>query len=73
MLDCIFEGDAKVIVQAIRSLDSSHPEYGNVIRDVLQLVNFFSFCCFSHVKRQGNLLAHCLARSSKSGCELQVW
>ena len=73
VLDCIFEGDAKVIVQAIRSLDSSHPEYGNVIRDVLQLVNFFSFCSVSHVKRQGNLVAHCLDRSSKSGCELQVW
>ena len=73
MLDCIFEGDAEVIVRAIRSLNSSRLEYGNVIRDVLFLKNGFSFCDFSYVKWQGNLVAHCLARSSKSGCELQVW
>ena len=73
MLDCIFEGDAEVIVHAIRSSNSSHLEYGNVIRNVLHLENGFSFCAFSHVKRQGNLVAHCLAKSSKSGCELQVW
>ena len=73
MMDCIFEGDAEVIVRAIRSSNYSHLEYGNVIRDVRFLENYFSFCVFSHVKRQGNLVAHCLARSSKSGRELQVW
>ena len=72
-LDCIFEGDAEVIVRAIRSSNFSHLEYGNVICDVLFLKNVFSFCDFSYVKRQGNVVAHCLARSSKSGCELQVW
>ena len=72
-MDCIFEGDAEVIVRAIRSSNFSHLEYGNVIRDVLFLKNGFSFCDFSYVKRQGNVVAHCLARSSKSGCELQVW
>ena len=72
-LDCILEGDAKVIVQAIRSSNSSHLEYENVICDVLHLESGFSFCDFSHVKRQGNLVAHCLARFSKSGCEFQVW
>ena len=60
-------------LQAIRSSDSSHPGYGIVIRDVLKLVSGFSFCSFSHLKWQGNLVAHCLAKSSKSGCELQVW
>ena len=73
MLDYIFEGDTEVIVQAIRSSNFSHLEYGNVIRDVLHLESDFSFYNFSHVKRQGNLVAHCLARSSKSGHELQVW
>ena len=70
MLDCIFEGDTEVIVQAIRSSNFSHLEYGNVIRDVFHLESAFSFCNFSHVKQQGNLVAHCLARSSKSGSEL---
>ena len=44
-----------------------------VIQDVLFLASDFQSCCFSHVKRIGNLVAHCLVRNSKSGSELQVW
>lgn len=71
--DFIFEGDANVIIKAIMSLESSHLEYGHVISDVLALVGDFFFCNFSHVKHLENSVAHFLARSSKSGCELQVW
>nr|POE61179.1 putative ribonuclease h protein [Quercus suber] len=73
VVQCIVEGDAKVIIKALRQRDSSHPQYGHVIQDVLFLASDFQSCCFSHVKRLGNLVAHCLARSSKSGTELQVW
>ena len=73
VVQCIVEGDAEVIIQALRQKDSSHPEFGHVIQDVLFLANDFQSCCFSHVNRIGNVVAHCLARSSKSGNELQVW
>ena len=56
-----------------RNKDSTHPEYGHVVNDVLSLARDFQFCSFSHVKCIGNLVAHCLARNSKSGSELQVW
>ena len=45
----------------------------NNINDSLVLASDFRFCNFSHVKRLGNLVAHCLARKSKSSNELQVW
>ena len=73
VVQCIMEGDAEVIIKALRQKDSSHPEYGHVIQDVLFLASDFQSCCFYHVKRIGNLIAHCLARNSKSGSELQVW
>ena len=73
VVQCIVEGDAEVIIKALRQKDSSHPEFGHVIQDVLFLANDFQSCCFSHVNRIGNVVAHCLARSSKSGSELQVW
>ena len=73
VVQCIVEGDAEVIIKALRQKDSSHPEFGHVIQDVLFLANDFQSCCFSHVNRIGNVVAHCLARSSKSGNELQVW
>ena len=73
VVQCIMEGDAEVIIKALRQKDSSHLEYGHVIQDVLFLASDFQSCYFSHVKRIGNLVAHCLARNSKFGSELQVW
>lgn len=40
-VQCIVEGDAEVIIKALRQKDSSHPEYGHVIQDVLFLANDF--------------------------------
>lgn len=71
-LDCIFEGDAEVVIIAICKKDVSHPEYGNVIEDILVLAKEFHFSSFCLVKRSGNKVAHHLARRSNSGCELQV-
>lgn len=45
----------------------------HVISEFLKLASVFAFYSFSYVKRQGNSVAHFLARTSKSGCELQVW
>lgn len=39
-LDCIFEGDAEVLIKAICMEDVSNPEYGHVIEDILVLGTF---------------------------------
>ena len=70
---CTFEDDAEVVLKATWKKDSTHLVYGHVITDVLSLATDFQFCSFSFVKRIGNVVAHYLARSSKSGNELQVW
>ena len=49
-MDCIFKGDAEVIIQAIRNKDSTRPEYGHVINDILSLARDFQICSFSQVK-----------------------
>ena len=69
-MHCTFEGDAEVVLKAIWKKDSTHPVYGHVITDVLSLAIDFQFCSFSFVKRIGNVVAHYLARISKSGNEL---
>ena len=46
----VFEGDAEVIVKVIFSKDSNHPEYGQVLSDVLVLARDFHVCNYSHVK-----------------------
>ena len=50
-LDCIFKGDAEVLIKAICKEDVSNPEYGHVIEDILVLVRDFHFISFNHVKR----------------------
>ncbi|KAK9986630.1 hypothetical protein SO802_031581 [Lithocarpus litseifolius] len=57
-----FKGDAKVVLQEIWNKDSTHPEYGHVINDVLSLATDCQFCSFSYVKRVGNIVAHFLAK-----------
>ena len=73
VFDAIFEGDAEIVTKALHEGVSNHPDFGLVINDSLRLATAFRFCHFSHVKRMGNTVAHLLARSSKSGNELQVW
>ena len=72
LFDCVFEGDAEVIVKAIQREDSRHPEHGQVLSDVLFLAVDFRVCTFSHVKRASNFVAHFLARQCKFGDELQI-
>ncbi|XP_075649960.1 uncharacterized protein LOC142620482 [Castanea sativa] len=50
-LDCIFEGDAEVLIKAICREDASNPEYGHDIEDILVLARDFFFISFNHVKR----------------------
>ena len=72
-MHCTFEGDAEVVLKAIWKKDLTHPVYGHVITDVISLATDFQFCSFSFIKRIVNVVAHYLARISKSGNELQVW
>ena len=72
-LDCIIKGDVEVVLKAIWNEDFSYLEYGYVIDDILVLNRDFHFSSFCHVKRLGNIVAHYLAKRSKSGVKLRVW
>lgn len=65
-----FEGDAKIVTNALRDGGSNHPEFGHVIIDSFMVASGLRLCNFAHVKRPGNLVTHFLARKSKSGNEL---
>ena len=65
-----FEGDAEIVTNALRDGGLNHPKFSHVINDSLVLASGLHFCNFAHVKWLGNLVAHFLARTSKSGNEL---
>jgi ribonuclease HI len=68
-----FEGDSKTIVAALNDPHHCPTHYGLLIADAKSLANALDSYCFSHVKRQGNGLAHALARMAKHTDILEVW
>ena len=73
IFEAIVEGDAEIVISALKDGSTSNLEFGHIIQDSLILANDLRLCIFSHVKRLGNTVAHYLARKAKSGNELQVW
>jgi ribonuclease HI len=56
------EGDSLTICTALQRQDSSYATFGVVLEDVCLLASSFQRCSFSHVKREGNRIAHMLTR-----------
>ncbi len=60
----IFEGDSSILISALQATDQCLTPYGLIIDDAKVLTSSFA-CSFAHIKRQGNSLAHVLARKVK--------
>ena len=68
----VVEGDSKIIINSINGNTMDHSEFGHILHDIKFLCSFFSCISFQHVRRQGNGLAHKLARRALSN-PLDVW
>ena len=61
-LRVMVEGDCKRVVQALQAHGRSLTLYGHVIVDACRIGATLQICSFHHVLREGNSLAHSLAR-----------
>ena len=68
-----FEGDSEVVYKALRTADWSHPSIGQIIKDTLSIVGSLRTFSFSHTRRQGNCVAHALAKRAIISFPLLVW
>ena len=57
----IFESDALSIILAING-GIHGGELGHIIRNIREVATLFSWCAFKHLKREGNRVAHELAK-----------
>ena len=73
ILEAEFEGDSKTIVAALNAHSPGLTPYGHLIANAKALANNLKSYCFTHVKRQGNGLAHALARMAIDTDNLEVW
>ena len=73
IIEAEFEGDYQTIVNALNAQHPSLAPFGLLIADAKELANKLQNFSFSHVKREGNCLAHALARKAHSCNSLEVW
>ena len=69
----IIEGDADVIIKAINSGGFLSSSFGHIIRDMKLLSSAFHNVSYNHTRRQGNRVAHRLARMACNFSPFQVW
>ena len=69
----ILEGDALGLIQPLKSQERNLCPLGLLMEDVKIYLNHFQRVLYSHVKRNGNSVAHNLAKHAISILGFQVW
>ncbi|KAJ8452772.1 hypothetical protein Cgig2_005108 [Carnegiea gigantea] len=69
----IMEGESLGLLSKLQKKDCPNTELGLIITDILVLVEQFSFCSFSHVKRTENRMAHTLAHVQPYDFSDRIW
>nr|POE78573.1 putative ribonuclease h protein [Quercus suber] len=67
------EGDSEVIVNALSKGGMDSSSFRHIVKDISLLSSAFQCLSFSHTRRLGNKLAHCLARLACNFSPFQVW
>jgi len=68
-----FEGDLELVYRALRSAQYGHSSISQIVKDIMSIIGALSFFSFSHTRRQGNCVAHALARRAIVSFPLLVW
>lgn len=71
--DVLLKGDCSSLVQALVNKLEIRSSFGSIVDDFIINVKRFNSCSFMHVCREGNSVAHVLAKFSGSCNELIVW
>ena len=69
----IIEGDSESICKELLNPSPSLALHGLLIRDAQDLALSFTSITFAHVSRQGNIVAHSLAKMAILSQSLYVW
>ena len=68
-----FEGNAELVVKCLQSGMVSNALVGHLVKDFMFIRGHFRSSTIIHVRRQGNNVAHALARDAKFSFPLRVW
>ena len=68
----VFEGDSEVVCNTLKAANGGHPSIGQFVKDFLSIVSSLKTFSFSHTRRQGNSVAHALAKRARGSLPLLV-
>ena len=69
----IVEGDCLVVIQALRRSGLCPLLFGHIVDETKRLGSVLRSCEFQHVRREGNRLAHSLAKKAVLSADFEVW
>ena len=69
----IFEGDCLRVIKAINTKEPCKSLFGHIIEEIWSFSSALMACSFQHIKREGNKLAHALARRAVVSADTDVW
>nr|XP_023891641.1 uncharacterized protein LOC112003671 [Quercus suber] len=67
------EGDSVLVVKALKCKDNGLVPFGHLINDVSLFSGAFSKLSYSHIRRDGNKIAHSLARLALTTPSCTTW
>ena len=73
IMEIDLEGDSKTVVDALLLHGPCTTIYGHLIEDIKWIARGLCSVHFKHVKRDGNILAHLLAKRSRLNESLEIW
>ena len=69
----IIEGDYSRVIAALKGFGRCRILFGHIIDETKQIGGTVRSCLFQHVRREGNKLAHCLAKKAVLSADTDVW
>ena len=73
LISTVLEGDSKILMNALMDNSLSLASFGLLIQDIKAYAEFFRCISFSHVCREGNIVAHNLPRHACHVTGFSVW
>ena len=69
----MFIGDAVMDIKALADGNCSVPSFGHILKDIESISGLLQTKSFSHVRRQGNTMAHALAQRARLSFPVLIW
>ena len=68
----VFKRDSEVVYKALKAVDVGHSSIGQYGKDIMSIIGSLRTFSFSHIRRQGNCVAHALTKRARFSFPLLV-